>query len=87
MRLVERVVTSPEGFEAELLEFFAGKQYNVDNAKATRELALEHRPLEAGLREYLAWELDQLGTEGMAARETGRETTADEVVRGGNQWQ
>jgi hypothetical protein len=25
MRLVERVVTSPEGFEAELLEFFAGK--------------------------------------------------------------
>lgn len=61
MRGVERVTTPPEGFEAELLEFFAGKQYNADNTKAKQELGIEHRPLEDGLREYLELELDQLG--------------------------
>ncbi|MFC4358912.1 NAD-dependent epimerase/dehydratase family protein [Halobium salinum] len=63
MRVVERVVTPPEGYESEMLEFFAGKQFQVDNAKAKRELGLEHRPLEDGLREYLAWEQAQLETE------------------------
>lgn len=60
MRLVERVTTPPAGFEPELLSFAAGRQYDVDTRKARRELGLEHRSLEAGLREYLAWELDQL---------------------------
>jgi dihydroflavonol-4-reductase len=61
MRGVEQVTTPPEGLEAEMLEFFAGRQYLVDNSKARRELGIAHRPLEAGLREYLAWEIDQLG--------------------------
>jgi len=58
---VEQVTTPPKGLEAEMMEFFAGRQYLVDNSKAKRELGIEHRPLEEGLREYLAWEMDQLG--------------------------
>lgn len=61
MRVAERVVTPPEGFEPEMLSFLAGRRYEVDNAKARRELGIEHRPLEAGLREYFAWEMEQLG--------------------------
>lgn len=80
MRVAERVVTPPEGFEAELLEFFAGKQYHVDNTKARQELGIEHRPLEDGLREYLGWEMDQLGMERRTTRRTDRETTAEEVL-------
>jgi dihydroflavonol-4-reductase len=63
MRVVERVATPPDGFEPELLSFAAGRRYDVDNSKAERELGLEHRPLEEGLREYLTWELDQLGAD------------------------
>jgi len=61
MRGVEQVTTPPEGLEAEMMEFFAGRQYLVENSKAKRELGIEHRPLAEGLREYLAWETDQLG--------------------------
>jgi dihydroflavonol-4-reductase len=61
MRGVERVTTPPEGLEAETMDFFAGRQYLVDNSKAKRELGIEHRPLKQGLREYLSWETDQLG--------------------------
>jgi len=61
MRGVERITTPPEGLEAEMMDFFAGRQYLVDNEKARRELGIEHRSLEDGLREYLAWEVDQLG--------------------------
>jgi dihydroflavonol-4-reductase len=61
MGLVERITTPPAGFEPELLSFAAGRRYDVDSTKAMRELGIEHRSLEAGLREYLAWELDQLG--------------------------
>jgi dihydroflavonol-4-reductase len=61
MRGVERLTTPPEGLEAEMMDFFAGRQYLVDNSKAERELGIEHRPLAEGLREYLAWEVDQLG--------------------------
>jgi dihydroflavonol-4-reductase len=61
MRGVEKVTTPPEGLEAELLEFFAGRQYLVDSSKAQRELGITHRPLCEGLGEYLAWEADQLG--------------------------
>lgn len=63
MRGVEQVTTPPEGLEAEMMEFFAGRQYLVDNTKAKRELGITHRPLEEGLREYLAWESDQLGVD------------------------
>lgn len=68
MRGAERVVTPPEGFEAELLEFLAGRQFDVDNTKARRELGLEFRTLEDGLRDYLAWELDQLGMDARVER-------------------
>ena len=61
MAVTEQVVTPPEGLESELLAFFAGRNYGVDNTKAKRELNIEHRPLEDGLREYLRWEMDQLG--------------------------
>lgn len=61
MRAVERVTTPPEGFESEMLDFMAGRQWNVDNSKAKRELDIEFRSLEEGLRDYLPWELDRLG--------------------------
>ena len=61
MRVVDRVATPPKGLEPELLSFAAGRRYDVDNSKAKDELDLEHRPLEEGLREYLTWELEQLG--------------------------
>lgn len=61
MRVVERFATPPSGFESELLAFAAGRRYDVDTTKATRDLGIEHRPLEEGLRSYLDWESDQLG--------------------------
>lgn len=63
MAAVERVVTPPEGLESETLRALAHTDLPVDNAKATEELGIEHRPLEAGLREYLPWELEQSGVE------------------------
>jgi dihydroflavonol-4-reductase len=60
---VEAVTRPPEGFESELLEFFSSGRVLVDNSKAVRELGIEHRPLEDGLREYLQWELEQLEIE------------------------
>ncbi|MBB6646934.1 NAD-dependent epimerase/dehydratase family protein [Halobellus ruber] len=77
MRGVERITTPPEGLEAELLEFFAGRQYLVDNSKAKRELGIEHRPLKEGLREYLAWEIDQLGMETEVERPEAHRPDAD----------
>lgn len=59
--LVERVVTPPRMFQSEPLGVLAGATYWGDNAKAKRELGLEHRPFEAGLEETLeaaAAELD-----------------------------
>lgn len=61
MGVLERVVTPPEGFEAEAFRFFAGGRWPVDTSKATEELGITHRPLEEGLRDYLEWEMDQLG--------------------------
>jgi dihydroflavonol-4-reductase len=63
MRNVERVTRPPEGFESEMLDFLAGRQWYVDNTKATRELGVEFRSLEGGLRDYLPWEIDQLGVD------------------------
>lgn len=58
--VAERLTRPPEGFESELLAFFGTGGVLVDNSKAKRELGIEHRPLEDGLREYLNWELAQL---------------------------
>ena len=64
MGTVERVLTPREGMEAEALRFFAGCRWRSDNSKARQELAITHRPLEEGLRDYLEWEMEQLGIEG-----------------------
>ena len=60
--VAERVVTPPEGFESELLAFFAGRQYDTDNSTARRELGIDHRSLRAGLRDYFEWEREQLAS-------------------------
>jgi dihydroflavonol-4-reductase len=59
--VAELVTRPPEGFESELLAFFTSGEVLVDNSKAERELKIGHRPVEDGLREYLDWELEQLG--------------------------
>ncbi|MHC3438656.1 NAD-dependent epimerase/dehydratase family protein [Natrialbaceae archaeon A-gly3] len=61
---VDWITTPPEGFEPETFRTFGGTEILVDNSKAKRELGIEHRPLEDGLRDYLAWEMEQLGTKG-----------------------
>lgn len=63
MGVVERVTTPPEGLRAETLDFLSGKRVAVDNSKAERELGIDHRPIEDGLREYFAWEREQLAAE------------------------
>ena len=65
---VERVTRPPKGFESELLRFFDSGEVLVDNTKARRDLGIEHRPLEAGLREYLDWEMKQPGMRAETAR-------------------
>ncbi len=69
MEIAERIVTPPEGFEAESLRFFTDVRWPVDNSKASEELGITHRPLEEGLRDYLEWELAQLNTRGDAKGE------------------
>lgn len=58
MDVVEHVTTPPEGLEPEGLRYMAGPKVPVQNSKAKRELGIDHRPLEEGLREYLEWEMD-----------------------------
>jgi nucleoside-diphosphate-sugar epimerase len=60
MGLVERIVPLPSMLSAEYLRVAAGVTYLGSNAKARRELGLEVRPLETGLRETLAYELQRL---------------------------
>ena len=79
MTPVEWVMTPPEGFEPEKLRTYGGAEILVDNSKATRELGIEHRPIEDGLREYLEWEIDQLGIESQTTSSTLRTDTADTV--------
>lgn len=57
----EQVIRPPEGFESEWLYRMAGTSWLADTNKAERDLGIEHRPLEDGLREYFEWEMDQLG--------------------------
>ncbi len=61
MSIAEHVVTPPEALQAERLRVLAGTNVVVDNSKAKRELGINHRPLEEGLGDYLAWEMNQLG--------------------------
>lgn len=68
MRLYERVATPPAGLEPELLSFLAGRQFEVANSKARRELGVEFRSLEDGLASYLEWELDQMGMDDVPVR-------------------
>ncbi len=51
--LIETVATPPPSFQSEPLRVLGGTTYWGDNAKATRELDLEHRPFEEGLAETL----------------------------------
>lgn len=64
--VAERLVRPPEGFESEWMYRLAGTTWHADSTKARRELGVEHRPLEEGLRDYLEWEMDQLGMESPA---------------------
>jgi nucleoside-diphosphate-sugar epimerase len=59
--LLERVVDLPADYRAETLRVLGGVTYLGDNAKATRELGLEHRPLLEGFGDLLAYELASLG--------------------------
>jgi dihydroflavonol-4-reductase len=52
--VLERAVTLPEDYRAEVLRGLGGVTYLGDNAKATRELGLDHRSLADGLAELLA---------------------------------
>lgn len=65
--LLERVVDLPADYRAETLRVLGGVTYLGDNAKARRELGIEHRPLREGLRELLAYELEALGDDAPAA--------------------
>jgi dihydroflavonol-4-reductase len=80
MRGVERITTPPEGLEAELLEFLAGRRFTVDNTKAKRDLDVEYRSLEDGLRDYLAWEIDQLDMDEQLGQQPTHEATPDKAI-------
>jgi nucleoside-diphosphate-sugar epimerase len=68
MRFVERIVPLPPMFSSEYLRVAAGVTYLGSNAKARRELGIEVRPLETGLRETLAHELQRLTIQREARR-------------------
>lgn len=74
LSVVENVTRPPEGFESELMGFFGSGAVLVDTSKAERDLGIEHRPLEEGLRDYLAWEVDQLGMDDQVTLESPRQT-------------
>lgn len=59
--VIEPYVRPPEGFESEILRRFAGTTWLAKNTKAKEELGITHRPIEEGLREYLEWEMAELG--------------------------
>jgi nucleoside-diphosphate-sugar epimerase len=57
--LLERLVPLPKEYRSESLRVLAGVTYLGDNAKATAELGLEHRPLREGLAETVAYERER----------------------------
>ncbi|MCT9096952.1 NAD-dependent epimerase/dehydratase family protein [Haloarchaeobius sp. HME9146] len=61
--VAERFVSLPETYSSEALRVLGGATYLGDNAKAKRELGLQHRPFQDGLREVLEHEQAQLGLE------------------------
>jgi len=61
MSLVGTVVPLPETFSGEMLRGMAGATYIGSNAKARRDLGYDPRPLEEGLRETLAVDMERLG--------------------------
>jgi nucleoside-diphosphate-sugar epimerase len=60
VRLLETVYTPPKKYRSEALRVIGGATYWGNNAKATREIGLEHRPFEDGLRETLEYERTHL---------------------------
>lgn len=79
MTPVEWVTTPPKGFEPEKFRTYGGAGILVDNSKAKRELGIEHRPFEEGLREYLEWEMDQLGIDSQTSSSPARQEAVDPV--------
>jgi nucleoside-diphosphate-sugar epimerase len=59
--MAERVIDLPPLYTAEGLRITAGVTYIGSNAKAKRELGFDPRSLETGLRQYLAYEMHELG--------------------------
>ena len=59
-KLVETVATLPRMYRSESLRVLGGATYWGDNTKANRELGLEHRALEEGLRETFRHELGKI---------------------------
>jgi nucleoside-diphosphate-sugar epimerase len=59
--LIETVTTLPPMYRSESLRVLGGATYWGDNAKAKRDLDLEHRPFEEGLRDTFRHELEQIG--------------------------
>lgn len=58
--LLERVVPVPSRYRSESLRVLGGATYLGDNAKASRELGLDHRPFADGLGETLRAELARI---------------------------
>lgn len=63
MDMLDDFLPLPDLYTGEGLRVIAGVTYTGDNRKAKRELGYNPRPLEEGLRETLAWEMQQLGME------------------------
>ena len=61
MGILGTVLPLPPAYAAESLRVMAGTTYIGDNRKARRELGFAPRPLEEGLRETLAYEMERLG--------------------------
>jgi nucleoside-diphosphate-sugar epimerase len=61
MGVVGAIIPLPESYTAEGLRVVAGVTYIASNEKARRELGLNPRPLEEGLRETLFHEMSLLG--------------------------
>lgn len=59
--LIEKIIPLPELYAAETLREAAGHTYLGNNAKAMQELGYSPRALEAGLKETLLYEMNEMG--------------------------
>jgi len=57
---LEKIFTLPELYASETMRVSAGVTYLGDNSKAKNELGYQPRPLEAGLKQTLEYEMKQL---------------------------